>query len=148
MPCGSRWKELEEHGVAFAQHLEETLYWHSMVEHIMQGDKESMLAQVSLILQVIHVNMVAPLIITSQRPQLQVLLINKSWKCWIHELRWATLKPPHRVWLRQELGFGVGFGNIPHMLLIVRSVLAMGPVASGLLGVRGRICLNRTYICA
>lgn len=89
-----------------------------------------------------------PTIITSQRPQLQVLLVNKSWKCWIHELRWATLKPPHRVWLRQELGFGVGFGNIPHMLLIVRSVLAMGPVASGLLGVRGRICLNRTYICA
>lgn len=99
-------------------------------------------------LQVIHVNMVAPPIITSQRPQLQALLINKSWKCWIYEVCWATLKPPHRVWLRQKLGFGVGFGNIPHMLLIVRSMLATGPVSSGLLGVRGEPCLNRTYACA
>lgn len=148
MPRGSGWRGLEEHGVAFAQRLEGTLYCHSMVEHLMQGDKESMLAQVSLILQVIHVNMVASPIITSQRPQLQVLLINKPWKRWLHELCWATLKPPHRVWLRQKLGFGVGFGNIPHMLLIVRSMLATGPVASGLLGVRGEPCLNRTYACA
>lgn len=47
LPRGSGWRGLEEHGVAFAQRLEGTFYCHSMVEHIMQGDKESMLAQLS-----------------------------------------------------------------------------------------------------
>lgn len=62
----------------------------------------------------------------SQRPHLQALLIYKFGECLTREHCGDTLKPQHRVWLRQELGFSVCLGDTHHTSLIVRLIIVVG----------------------